>query len=102
MQACKPGPVPDKSGSYHLSSPDVAIGIYQPTHGAHRNESRAAISARRRHLFGLSTCKVYHAFEITFETGELLPHLFTITLTASIRATYFLWHFLFRLGGPSR
>ncbi len=32
MQACKPGPVPDKSGSYHLSSPDVAIGIYQPTH----------------------------------------------------------------------
>ena len=32
-----------------------------------------------RDLFGLSTRKVCHASEITFETGELLPHLFTFS-----------------------
>ncbi len=31
MQACKPGSVPPAGGSYHLSSPNVAIGINQPT-----------------------------------------------------------------------
>jgi len=33
MQACKPGSVPwrNRQGAYHLSSPDVAIRIEQPT-----------------------------------------------------------------------
>jgi hypothetical protein len=34
MQAYKPDPVPDKSGSYHLSVLGFATGIHQPTHYA--------------------------------------------------------------------
>jgi len=32
---------------------------------------------------------------ITIRDGGLLPHLFTMTPTTSVKATSFLWHYLF-------
>jgi len=43
-------------------------------------------------LFGLAPDGVYQAFPVTRKTGELLPHLFTLT-PKTIGAVYFLWHF---------
>lgn len=63
MQACKPGSVPDKSGSYHLSSPDVAVRINQPTHPVIRLPEND--QSKSQDLFGLSTRKVYPAPGVT-------------------------------------
>ena len=41
-------------------------------------------------LFGLAPGGVYLAIPITWDTGELLPHRFTLTL---LRAVCFLLHF---------
>jgi len=43
-------------------------------------------------LFGLSPGGVYLAAAVAGSTGELLPHLFTLT-TGKPVAVYFLWHF---------
>ncbi len=63
MQACKPGSVPNKSGSYHLSSPDVAIRVNQPTHPGIRLPEND--QSKSQDLFGLSTRKVCHAPAVT-------------------------------------
>ena len=44
-------------------------------------------------LFGLAPDGVYQAPAVTDETGELLPHLFTLTPGAGPEAVSFLWHF---------
>ena len=46
-------------------------------------------------LFGLAPDGVYQAIPVTRDTGELLPHLFTLTLKSlsNFKAVYFLWHF---------
>jgi len=53
------------------------------------NFGRAALIVS---LFGLAPNGVYQAFPVTRKTGELLPHLFTLT-PKNIGAVYFLWHF---------
>jgi len=45
-------------------------------------------------LFGLAPDGVYQAFPVTWKTGALLPHRFTLTLIkSSIKAVYSLLHF---------
>jgi len=44
-------------------------------------------------LFGLAPGGVYQAPAVTDRTGELLPHLFTLTPGNSPGAVCFLWHF---------
>lgn len=63
MQACKPGSVSrQRHDSYHLSSPDFAIRIKQPTQSRQPYDYwRAANRINGRDLFGLSTHKVYPA-----------------------------------------
>lgn len=65
-----------QSSLYHLSSLRFAPQIHQPTLRVER-----ATLYRKRHpgILDLSPHKVYPAFEVTSETGELLPHLFTLT-----------------------
>jgi hypothetical protein len=92
MQACKPGSVPDSpvvvlqelKGSYHLSCPDFAVGVIQPTHPdrpeGHRSSESSRQACRDRDLFGLSTRKVYHAPDVatravgSYSTFSPLPH----------------------------
>jgi hypothetical protein len=56
----------------HSSSLDVAIEIERPT----REPGRATPYVP---LFGLAPGGVYQALPVTRETGELLPHPFTLT-----------------------
>ena len=46
-------------------------------------------------LFGLAPGGVYQAIPVTRDTGELLPHLFTLTIKGLglFMAVCFLWHF---------
>ena len=63
---------PDSVEFYHLSRIKVALNrltIYPPRLG----EKPSSLG-----LFDFSTPKVYQACKITFTTGELLPHLFTL------------------------
>jgi len=67
-----------QSASYHLSSPDFAIGVNQPTRpDFHKWMSRAA---HVRDLFGLSTRKVCRALRVatkavsSYLTFSPFPH----------------------------
>jgi hypothetical protein len=75
----------------HLSRILIAQDLKRPypprlcTHVLHRSKCKRAahipcIVQRRRGLFGLAPGGVYPATLITQGTGELLPHLFTLTL----------------------
>ncbi len=68
----KPGSVPTNVGGNHPSRPAVAWGLKQPTRALHRTDYWRA-------LFGLAPGGVYRATAVTCGTGELLPHLFTLT-----------------------
>ena len=73
----KPGSVPQDPhmgfwGNDHSSSPDVATRIKRPT----REFGRTTLKLP---LFGLAPGGVYLAPSVTRRTGELLPHLFTLT-----------------------
>jgi len=72
----KPGSVPASSyphaGGGHSSRITVTDDLKQPT----RRHGRAALDAS---LFGLAPGGVYLAFDVTTESGELLPHPFTLT-----------------------
>jgi len=57
----------------HSSRTVVADSLKQPYPGASDGPSSSAP------LFGLAPDGVYRAFDVTAETGELLPHPFTLT-----------------------
>jgi len=73
----KPGSVPHSSclrrGDDHSSRTAVADGLKQPDPGASDGPSS------RTPLFGLAPDGVYLAADVTADTGELLPHPFTLT-----------------------
>ena len=99
MQACKPGSVTltISKGPYHLSGPNITIGINRPTHPAHSPfvHHSARPKDRRRHgverefwagnpssrrfrrkkpdLFGLSTRKVFTAINVTINAVGPYP-----------------------------
>ena len=73
----KPGSVlrrsyPQRSDD-HSSRTVVADSLKQPYPGASDGPSSSAP------LFGLAPDGVYRAFDVAAETGELLPHPFTLT-----------------------
>ena len=73
----KPGPVPRRGyprrGDDHSSRTAVADGLKQPDPGASDGPSSSTP------LFGLAPDGVYLAADVTADTGELLPHPFTLT-----------------------
>ena len=73
----KPGSVPcygyPQQGDDHSSRAIVADGLKQPDPGA----SNGPFS--NTPLFGLAPDGVYRAAGVTADTGELLPHPFTLT-----------------------
>jgi len=79
----KPGSVPP--GSYppgdddHSSRAAVADSLKQPDPGTSDGPSSSVP------LFGLAPDGVYQAIDVTAETGELLPHPFTLTCGRSRR-----------------
>ncbi len=95
VQACKPGSVPRQGrGAYHLSGPALG-GINRSTRPGIRGKSELNQDIHSQDLFDLSTHKVFRAPGGYNRGGGLLPRLFTITLTVTVRATCSLWHYLY-------
>ena len=68
----------------------VAAHLMQPTRKLDRADNPNVF------LFGLAPDGVYQAFPVTWKTGALLPHRFTLTQPSSFlnnRAVYSLLHF---------
>jgi len=83
------------------TSSDLTRPVFPPP-GAEGNSNGLFFPLRERGLFGLAPGGVYLAAPIAQGTGELLPHLFTLTPTfalytmrcrAFVGAVRFLWHF---------
>jgi len=87
----KPGSVPPEGyppgGDDHSSRTAVADSLKQPDPGTLDGPSSSVP------LFGLAPDGVYRAFDVTVETGELLPHPFTLTCGQNRQAVCSLWHF---------
>lgn len=71
-----------KPGSVNISSDILCLLFIYVEHrcttiSAYPLKSNEQFS--NSNLFGISTLRVYSALRITTQTGELLPHLFTIT-----------------------
>jgi hypothetical protein len=73
------------------ASSDLTRPVFPPP-GAEGNSNGLFFPLRERGLFGLAPGGVYPAAPIAQDTGELLPHLFTLIPTF-VRTVYFLWHF---------
>jgi len=84
--ACKPGSVSLQQGGDHSSATRVTTSLKRPT----RKLTRAALSRFSEALSYLVLLRVGFTLPLTLnQCGALLPHLFTLTITA----VYFLWHF---------
>ena len=86
-QTCKPDPVPvteERAVIIYLGPELPPASIDLP-----ESHTKRAVSPL---LFGLSPGGVYQAISVAGNTGELLPHLFTLTIGKPV-AVYFLWHF---------
>ena len=75
MQVCKPGSVSLKelSDTCHLSSPDLAIGVYRSTHPGILPKQKSNEQLFARGLFDLSTHKVCLAPNVTIRTVGSYP-----------------------------
>ena len=93
-QTCKPSSVlqPFDRSNGHSSRAPVTRRFKRPT------RERRADHPTYAPLFGLAPSGVYQALDVATETGELLPHRFTLTSKDCQQApfheaVYFLWHF---------
>jgi hypothetical protein len=75
----KPGSVPAGAGGDHSSGTPVTRGLARPT----RELGRATLDAP---LFGLAPGGVFLAAGVAADAGELLPHLFTLTVAVPRRS----------------
>ena len=85
-------------GPYHLSSPNLTIGVHQPTHSVVYNPAEQAVpETREQNLFGLSTRKVYTATDVTINAVGSYPTISPLLqyyTRYNTGAVYFLLHSL--------
>ena len=78
LSACKPDSVSSsialaqEDNGYHLSGPDIAIGILLPTLRHRTSRPQAPVYVALQHTR-------FTQFSITAKIRELLPHVFTLT-----------------------
>jgi hypothetical protein len=83
---------------HHLSCCNITVTILLPTllyvHLSIPQTSRPLPFREQRYMwhYSIQSLPIY---TITSIDCELLPHIFTLTPTASYRNGYFLWHFFF-------
>ncbi len=89
-----------RRGNDHSSGTPVARCLMQPTRKRKSGQLSEQPEGVRASLFGLAPDGVYQATPVTRDTGELLPHLFTLTLNRLAPAQGGLFSAALSLGSP--